>query len=469
MSNSSQSRGEQLKVVRYGDNGNPVSIRGLTTEENAYLSKKTPEEEVLLKRGARSRKSITIATAVGLCAGLLSSGYVSDYVNNPFAEANVTTNSSASATEGPNTTPTSPTPVPSPTPTQITEEEAAKQCIAEQAPETNVAQVIMPGIYPDSHVENPEYPVVTSSEMGKFDLAPLIGGILYMEQTSEKELKSITGNSIVKKSATVDDEGGNPDIDGVLRNTYANVDPLPSAYDAVALEDTEYFNWYDSHVQNLIDNGYTGNFGTVADSGKNHSFKRRVASSDADTVIAYGDIRQKVAVNHKLTEVIKHFPGGSGSNGNTDFDNTVEADPSDEDLRIFRELVQKNPNAKLMMANTIAKELFGNKKPASLNKAAYKLAKDYGYTTPMFTDSLSTAAILDTLTLEEAVLQAIKAGAHYAVFVPKNIEDIVSVINHVAEAIELDKTNKNTINKRVYEQLLEKLGTPREITTAYCG
>ncbi len=110
--------------------------------------------------------------------------------------------------------------------------------------------------------------------------------------------------------------------------------------------------------------------------------------------------------------VLKHFPGLGSATGNTDVE-PATTPPLDQvrrvDLVPYRTLARDEPVA-VMMASAVVPGLTDGQ-PAGLSKPAVDLLRDdVGFDGVVMTDSLSGAAITDTMTVPEAAERALAAG-----------------------------------------------------------
>ncbi len=144
----------------------------------------------------------------------------------------------------------------------------------------------------------------------------------------------------------------------------------------------------------------------------------RSFGSNPATVTKYAGAFADGLRSQGIIPVLKHFPGlGSGS-GNTDFE-SAKTPPlkklEQRDLKPYETLLLDSPVA-VMTTNAVVPGLSGGE-PASLSSATYQLLRDkYGFTGVVMTDSLSAAAVTEGRDIEEAVTQAIIAGADIALW-----------------------------------------------------
>ncbi len=145
--------------------------------------------------------------------------------------------------------------------------------------------------------------------------------------------------------------------------------------------------------------------------------------------------------------VLKHFPGlGSGS-GNTDFE-AAKTPPLDKlkktDLVPYESLLLETPVA-VMTTNAVVPGL-SNGEPASLSPETYTLLRDeYGFQGVVMTDSLSAAAVTEGRSIEEAVTQAIVAGADIALW--DQLSETKAIHKELTKAVESGDLPEEQVNE----------------------
>lgn len=118
--------------------------------------------------------------------------------------------------------------------------------------------------------------------------------------------------------------------------------------------------------------------------------------------------------------VIKHFPGHGSANGDS-HKGIATTDPWDvvreRDVPVFTQLLATSGPWMVMMGHLVVPGLsFDADSPTSVDPAAYRaLRETTGYQGPVITDDLAAMrAITDRLSIPEAVVSAISAGADLA-------------------------------------------------------
>lgn len=140
--------------------------------------------------------------------------------------------------------------------------------------------------------------------------------------------------------------------------------------------------------------------------------------------------------------VFKHFPGHGQASGDTHLGAAVTPpleDMKHHDLVPFAQATRKDVGAAVMVGHLTVPGL--GEQPTSINPAAYHLLRDGAYpgaapfTRMIYTDDLSgMAAISDHMSTEQAVVEAIRAGADQALWstaynVPAAIDAVLHALH----------------------------------------
>ena len=175
----------------------------------------------------------------------------------------------------------------------------------------------------------------------------------------------------------------------------------------------------------------------------------RSFGDDAKTVTEYAGAFAEGLREAGIIPVLKHFPGlGSGS-GNTDFE-AASTPPlkklEKQDLKPYESLLTESPVA-VMTTNAVVPGLTEGT-PASLSPATYQLLREkYGFDGVVMTDSLSAAAVTEGRSIEEAVTQAIVAGADIALW--DQLAESKSVHKELSKAVASGKLSEDQVNASV--------------------
>lgn len=151
--------------------------------------------------------------------------------------------------------------------------------------------------------------------------------------------------------------------------------------------------------------------------------------------------------------VFKHFPGHGRASGDT-HQAMATTPPLDQlfthDLIPFDIALDSAPGAAVMVGHMVVPGLGPSGVPASLNNHAYGLLRNtYGYDGVVYTDDLTgMRAITDTWSPEQAVVQAIAAGADQALW--STAVDINRVIDTLNAAVDSGQIHPARFQAAVY-------------------
>ncbi|HEY8574739.1 MAG TPA: glycoside hydrolase family 3 N-terminal domain-containing protein [Devosia sp.] len=257
-----------------------------------------------------------------------------------------------------------------------------------------------------------------------------LGGVMFLK-TNVKSLDAVRGMNEAFRAAspellpfiTVDQEGG-----AVERLTKAvgfkeipNAATIAKNHSPIVAEEI-----YGDMAKGIADLGFSVNFGPVADvnlNANNQVIARfgRAFGDEAQTVIAYDEafIRGHHAAG--LLTALKHFPGHGSSTadsheGFVDITQTWQ----ESELDPYRELIAEGIVDMVMVGHlfhaSYAEE--GAQTPASLSPQWITgvLREDLGFDGVVISDDLEMGAIRDHFTLEETVVQAVRAGTDVLLF-----------------------------------------------------
>ncbi|MCB0914822.1 MAG: glycoside hydrolase family 3 protein [Actinobacteria bacterium] len=146
----------------------------------------------------------------------------------------------------------------------------------------------------------------------------------------------------------------------------------------------------------------------------------RSYGSDPATVVTYAGAFADGLRDNGVLPVLKHFPGHGSADGDshiqlatTDPWNVLQA----RDVPVYTELLAQPGPWMVMMGHLVVPGLsFDSETPTSVDPAAYAALREItGFQGPVITDDLSgMKAITDRLTVPQAVVSAISAGADMA-------------------------------------------------------
>lgn len=301
--------------------------------------------------------------------------------------------------------------------------ESVKDILEGMSLEEKVGQVIL------AYFSGPEFSSTPARELREF---PLGGVILFSDagniespgqvaDLTEAIQRAAVDNGVVPLFIAVDQEGGN-----VARLTEGvTVFPGNMALGATGSEELSrqsaaVIAW---ELRTL---GINFNFAPVVDVNSNaHNPVIGVRSfgSDPHAVARLGRAMVEPYRREKVIATAKHFPG----HGNTDVDShyglpLIPGDLSrlaELELLPFQEMIDAGIPA-VMMAHILAPGLTGSKElPASLSPEAVSyLREEMGFQGLVVSDSLSMGAISERWGLEEAAVEAFRAGVDLILFGP---------------------------------------------------
>lgn len=184
-----------------------------------------------------------------------------------------------------------------------------------------------------------------------------------------------------------------------------------------------------------------------------HTDGPRSFSPDPQTAGAYGVAFAEGLEAGGVIPVVKHFPGEGNATANTDDGPAATlpyAELESSDLLPFEAAVQAHLPA-VMVGNATVPSL--TTLPASLSPSVIQglLREKLGFSGLVLTDSLSAGAIADRgLTIPEAAVDAIAAGADMILFNASDAESVVSsIIQSVSAAVESGTITETQLNGAV--------------------
>lgn len=183
---------------------------------------------------------------------------------------------------------------------------------------------------------------------------------------------------------------------------------------------------YARMAEGIAENGFTVNFGPVADLNTNPNNQviakfGRAYGADPETVIAYD--RAFINAHHSagLATALKHFPGHGSSTadsheGFVDISKTWD----EAELEPYRELIGEGV-VDMVMVGHLYHETYADgdgETPSSLSSRWIEgvLRSDLGFDGVVISDDLEMGAIRDHFTLEETVIEGVRAGMDILLF-----------------------------------------------------
>ena len=292
-------------------------------------------------------------------------------------------------------------------------------CYAEEL-SAMIGQMIMVGIK-DTSPEGLSL-VKKQIEQGK------IGGVILYKYNIEspeqvkkfnKELKIAAGKKRPVLFTAVDQEGGK--VQRLVAEK--GFRSYPSQKETAAkLSPEKAYRQYLNMANDIAEAGFNVNFAPSADLDVNPDSPvigklGRSFSGKVDQVVLYAEEFVKAHNRAGVITSIKHFPGHGSALadshlGFTDVTNTW----SRKELEPFRILINKGLAPSIMTAH-VFNSTVDSAYPATLSKKHIDiLRKELEYGGVVFTDDLQMGAVRDNYPLEEAVVNAVNAGADVLVY-----------------------------------------------------
>lgn len=202
----------------------------------------------------------------------------------------------------------------------------------------------------------------------------------------------------------------------------------------------------------------------------------RSFSSDPDVVTdkagAFADGLEASNIN----PIFKHFPGfDSTTSGNTDNERVVMSGSIDNTVKPYKALLNKYPDAGLMLSNMYVKKLDANN-PSSLSSATVQYVRsNLNFKGMITTDDLSVKSVTDKAgSLANAVAQSLQAGVTMPLFTlsasstqtaEAGLDKIVAAVQANSAAMSNIKDAKTAIQK--FKGVAD--GTVAKSGTSCCG
>lgn len=257
-----------------------------------------------------------------------------------------------------------------------------------------------------------------------------LGGVMYLKK-NVASLDAVSAMNAAFRAAspdlppfiTLDQEGG-----AVERLTKdVGFAEIPNAATIAANNTPEKAEAiYAEMAKGIAAQGFTVNFGPVADlnvNPKNQVIAKfgRAYGADPETVIAYD--RAFIAAHHKagLATALKHFPGhGSSTADSHEGFVDITKTWSEEELTPYRALIGEGVVDMVMVGHLYHADYANGdgQTPSSLSARWIDgvLRQDLGFDGVVISDDLEMGAIRDHFTLEQTVVEAVKAGMDILLF-----------------------------------------------------
>lgn len=281
-----------------------------------------------------------------------------------------------------------------------------------------------------------------------------LGGVMYLKK-NVASLDAVAAMNTAFRAATpdlppfitIDQEGGaverlTKDVGFAEIPNAATIAARNSPDEAEAI--------YAGMAEGIAAQGFTVNFGPVADlnvNPKNQVIAKfgRAYGTDPETVVAYD--RAFIEAHHKagLATALKHFPGhGSSTADSHEGFVDITKTWSENELTPYRELIGEGAVDMVMVGHLYHADYANGdgQTPSSLSARWIDgvLRGDLGFDGVVISDDLEMGAIRDHFTLEETVVQAVKAGMDILLFSntgyqrPELSKEVLAILLKQAEA-----------------------------------
>ena len=253
---------------------------------------------------------------------------------------------------------------------------------------------------------------------------------------------------------SIDEEGGR------VNRLPNDISKFPSASEIGAKNDEEYSYENGRKMGGVLKNyGINMDFAPVLDiysNSKNTVIEDRAFGSNEEIVSTMGIAMMKGLQDENIIASVKHFPG----HGDTEVDSHVGLPivyKSLEELEKFELIPFKKAiksNCDVVMVSHIILNKIDSKNPSSLSRAVISdlLRDDLGFDKVVITDDMNMSAITNTISVEKASVESIKAGSDI-ILIGGGIDTIKSAINEIKSAIKNGDLSEDRINESVYRIL----------------
>jgi beta-N-acetylhexosaminidase len=321
----------------------------------------------------------------------------------------------------------------------------AEECIGELPLAARAGQVVWPSVYSSQLNQGPRY-----ATWG-------VGGVILMDWTSAASAEAVAEfrrHSLIPLLVATDEEGGRVQRLSALGRLQAPADV------ARAMTPEAAGDLLRRHGALVRAAGIDVVFAPVVDVGPltgSGPIGTRVFSSDPLAVAAYAEQYVDAWLDSGVLPVLKHFPGHGSATADSHFGRSRTATL---DVLRGRDLVPYD-----LLADSGAAVMVGHLDtpgltdaegvPASVSRAAITdlLREEMGYDDVLvISDALGMKAITSLMTIADAAVRTLAAGADVAIFT--NIELTPTVIKRIEAAVlsgELDVDRLNSAVSRVFK------------------
>lgn len=298
-----------------------------------------------------------------------------------------------------------------------------------------------------------------------------VGGLVYLAQNLQNPQQTMEMLRNVQTYAketeglplflSIDEEGGT--VARIGNNEGFSVAKIPDMAQIGAAKDASLAYQAGETIGGYMSEyGFNLDFAPDADvltNPQNQVVKKRSFGSDAQLVTEMSLQFAKGLQEHQILACFKHFPGHGATQGDT-HEGFAYTDKTLEEL-YEQELVPFQAAAReqipfVMISHISVPNVIGDNTPTSLSHRMVTdiLRGEMGYAGIIITDAMGMGAITENYGADEAVVQAVQAGADM-ILMP---QDFRSAYRSVLDAVSAGEISERRINASVRRILRVKLG-----------
>lgn len=291
-----------------------------------------------------------------------------------------------------------------------------------------------------------------------------VGGVILFSRNIEdsKQLKKLTSDIIdinqnIPLFISIDEEGGR------VSRLPKDIEKFESSKSIGDRGDEKYAYENGREIGGILKNhNINMNFAPVLDiysNPKNTVIGDRAFGDNEKVVSSMGIATMKGLKDENIISVVKHFPG----HGDTEIDSHLGLPIVEKNLKQLNELelipfnkaIESGADA-VMVSHILIKEI-DDKYPATLSYTLINdiLRNDMKFENIVITDDMLMKAITDYISIEEASVKSIKAGADI-ILIGSDINKTKSVIERIKLAVANNEISEERIDKSVYRILKQK-------------
>ncbi|MEW8961948.1 beta-N-acetylhexosaminidase [Paraclostridium dentum] len=291
-----------------------------------------------------------------------------------------------------------------------------------------------------------------------------VGGVILFSRNIEdsKQLKKLTSDIIdtnqdIPFFISIDEEGGR------VSRLPKDIKKFESSKSIGDRGDEKYAYENGREIGRILKNhNINMNFAPVLDiysNPKNTVIGDRAFGDNEKVVSSMGIATMKGLRDENIIPVVKHFPG----HGDTEIDSHLGVPIVEKNLKQLNELelipfnkAIENGVGAVMVSHILIKEI-DDKYPATLSYTMINdiLRNDMKFENIVITDDMLMKAITDYISIEEASVKSIKAGADI-ILIGSDINKTKSVIERIKLAVTNNEISEERIDKSVYRILKQK-------------